>query len=90
MQKKHLATVSILVKDRHSQAANVNQILTDHGDLILSRLGVNLCAAHIKEFKNCSALITVIAHGAKKEVDALTDQLDKIYGIVAKSNFLTN
>lgn len=87
MKKKHLATISILIKDRHAQAPNVNQILTDHGQLIIARLGVNLqrqCVEH------CMALITVVAEGPKKEIDEMTQKIDEIYGIVAKVNYLTD
>jgi len=86
MDKRHLGTVSILVKDRHSQAPDINQILTNHGHIILARLGVNVqprCIEH------CMAMITVAVEGTTKEIGDLTEELDQIYGIVAKSNILT-
>lgn len=87
MDKRHLGTISILVKDRHSQAPDINQILTDHGNIILARLGLNVqprCIDH------CKAMITIVVEGSSKEISELTKKLDEIYGIVAKSNILTD
>ena len=84
--KTHLGTITILVKDRYSQAPDVNQILTKHGSLILARLGVNLqphCIEH------CTAMITVAVSGTMSNIRSLTKELDEIYGIVAKTNIMT-
>lgn len=85
--KIHLATVSILLKDRTDQAPKINQILTEHGNLIISRLGVNVqrrCVEH------CTAIITIVVEASSKEIRDLTEKLDGYYGVVAKSNILTN
>ena len=87
MDKRHLGTISILVKDRHSQAPDINQLLTDHGNIILARLGLNVqprCIDH------CKAMITVVVEGSSKEISELTKKLDEIYGIVAKSKIMTD
>lgn len=86
MEKKHLGTITILVRDRHAQAPDINQILTDHGHIILARLGINLqprCIEH------CTAVVTIVVEGAMKEIKELTTELDEIYGIVAKANIMT-
>jgi putative iron-only hydrogenase system regulator len=86
MGKKHLAAISILIKDRKKNAPEVNQILTEHGHLVLARLGVNLqrhCIEH------CTALITVVVEGELEEIKNVTRALDEIYGIVAKTSVLT-
>jgi len=85
-KKKHLAVLSILVKDRHAQAPDINEILTDHGQLILARLGVNLqprCIEH------CNAMITLTVEGTTREINELTKKIDEIYGIVAKTSIMT-
>ena len=85
--KKHLATISILLKDRKDRAPLVNEILTNHGHLIISRLGVNVqryCMEH------CTAIITIVVEATAKEISTLTEEIDKLYGIVAKNNTLTN
>ena len=86
-KKAHLATISIVIKDRHAQAPDVNQLLTKHGNIILGRLGLNLgdrCP------DNCVAIITIVVSATKQEVSNLTKEIDEIYGIVAKSNILSN
>ena len=84
--KKHLATITILVKDRQTHAKDVQQILTDHGHLIMARLGVNPARSCVA---NCTGLITVAVEGTTEEIDNLTKKLDKLYGIVAKVNIMT-
>jgi ACT domain-containing protein len=87
MDKKHLATITILVKDRESHSAEVNQILTDNGHLILARLGVNVqrhCIEH------CTAMITIAIEATAQEINDITKKLDEFYGIVAKANILTD
>ncbi|MFO7807574.1 MAG: hypothetical protein R6V40_04115 [Candidatus Moraniibacteriota bacterium] len=87
MEKQHLATITILVKDRQNNSVEVNRLLTDHGHLILSRLGTNLekrCIEH------CSALIVVTIEASIKEIKNLTEKIDSLYGIVAKHSIVTN
>jgi metal-responsive CopG/Arc/MetJ family transcriptional regulator len=79
--KTHIATVSILVKERETHAGKVNEILSRHGESIISRLGVNLGRTGVR---NYSGLITVVIEGTRADVKALTDELDGLYGIVAK------
>jgi len=84
-QKTHIATVSILVKERGTHAGEVNEILTRHGDRIIARLGVHLERAGIASY---GGLITVITEGTITDIKALTDELDALYGIVAKTSVL--
>lgn len=84
--KKQLASITILIKDRQSHAKDVQQILTDSGHLIIARLGVNVQRACVE---NCTGLITVAVEGTNQEVNELTEKLNKLYGIVAKSNIMT-
>jgi hypothetical protein len=84
-ENNHLGTISILIKDRHAQAPDINQILTKHGNKILGRMGLNLqprCLEH------CTAMITVVVYAPKSEIDELTLEIDQIYGIVARSNIV--
>ena len=80
--KLHLATITILVKDRQMHAPEVNRILTENGHLILARLGVNVqrhCIEH------CAAMITVAIEASAKDLNRITRELDQLYGITAKS-----
>ena len=65
MDKKYLATITILIKDRQNHAPEVNKILTDNGHLIIARLGVNLQKRCVE---NCTALITVVIEGNNEEI----------------------
>jgi hypothetical protein len=80
--KLHLATITILVKDRQMHSPEVNRVLTENGHLILARLGVNIqrqCIEH------CTAMITVVLEASVKDISRITKDLDKLYGITAKS-----
>ena len=81
-KKKHLGTITILVKDRQMHAKDVQQMLTDNGHLIMARLGVNVQPACIE---NCTGLICVAVKGTAKEINDLTKKIDKLYGIAAKA-----
>ena len=85
-KKNQLGTITIMVGDRNSHAQDVNKILSEAGELIIARLGVNVKRTHVD---HCSALITVVVEGGKKEIADLTKKLDKLYGIVAKSSIVT-
>lgn len=85
--KRHLATISILLKDRVNQAVLVNQLLTDHGELIIARLGVNVQRHCVEHYV---AIITIVVDGTTHEISTFQKQLDEIYGVVAKLNILTN
>ena len=84
--KKHLGTITILVKDRHANSPDVNRVLSEQGNLVMARLGVNvqpLCLS------GCTGLIAVAVEGTAKEINQLTKKLNSLYGIVAKSIIVT-
>jgi metal-responsive CopG/Arc/MetJ family transcriptional regulator len=84
--KKYLGTITILVKDRHTYSPDVNRILSEQGNLVMARLGVNiqpLCMS------GCHGLIAVAVQGSVKEIKDLTKKLNALYGIVAKSLVIT-
>ncbi len=85
--KKHLGTITILLKDRHNHAQDVQELLTDNSRIIMARLGVNPSRSCIK---NCTGIITLTVEGTVKEISDLTKKLNKLYGIVAKSIIITN
>lgn len=85
--KKHLGTITILMKDRHSYALEVQEVLTANGHLIMARMGINPARTCVK---NCTGVITLIVEGTAKEINDLTKKLDKIYGAVAKKIIITD
>ena len=84
---KHLATISILIKDRQSHAEDVNKMLTENGHIILARLGLNVQKACIE---HCTGFITIMVEGGLKEIKDLAKKIDGLYGIVAKANIMTD
>ena len=84
-EKLHLATITILVKDRQKHSADVNRILTENGHLIMARLGVNV-QRHCVE--NCTAMIMVAVEATAKDMAKITKQLNGLYGIVAKASVM--
>lgn len=86
MDKKHLGTITILIKDRQSHAKDVNELLSKNGHLIIARLGVNVqksCVEH------CTGLISIAVEASASEINQLTKEIDDLYGIVAKSSIVT-
>lgn len=84
--KKHLAMITVLVKDRQTNSENVNKMLTENSHLIMSRMGVNVQRSCIE---NCTGMIAIAVEGTAKEINDLTKKLDELYGIVAKANIMT-
>jgi len=80
--KTILATISILIKDRHNKSDGVNRLLTEQGHLIKARLGVNL---EPKCSSDCLAVISLVAEGAKDEIDSLVKKLNSLPGVEAQS-----
>lgn len=85
--KRHLATITILLKDRQSQAFDLQKLLTDNGHIIMARLGVNV---QPKCIETCTGMIVLALDGGLKEIKALAKQIDKIYGVVAKLSVMTD
>ena len=84
--KRHLATISILLKDRQSQAFDLQQILTDNGHMIMARMGVNV---QPKCVENCTGMILLAVDGSLSEIKKLVKKIDGIYGVVAEYSVLT-
>ncbi len=80
-EKLHLAAITILVKDRQTNAPEVNRILTENGHLIMARLGVNV---QRQCFENCTAMVTVAVEASAKDIRRIAKELNDLYGIVAK------
>jgi len=86
VEKKHLGTITILIKDRQTHAVDVQRVLTDNGHLILARLGVNAqrsCVEH------CTGVIAILVEGTAHDINALAKEIDGLYGIVAKAVIVT-
>ncbi|MDD3284899.1 MAG: hypothetical protein PHZ07_04870 [Patescibacteria group bacterium] len=86
MEKKYLATVSIITTNRHNNSQEIQKILTNYGKIVMARLGVNI---QPKCISNCTGLIVLAVQGTKKEINDLTKNINKIYAVSAKNNIMT-
>lgn len=74
---KRIGTISIFVSDKEN-IEKVNTLLSNYGDLIVSRMGVPYREKRV-------AVIVLIVDGTTDEIGALTGKLGNIKGISVKS-----
>jgi len=73
-----LGFVGLIIEDRGKNAAPVNSVLSEFGELILARTGVP-CPR-----RNCSA-ITLVVDATTDQLGSLTGRLGRIPGVSVKS-----
>lgn len=76
--EKRLGFVGIIIENREANAAAVNELLGDFGDIIVARMGVPY------EKRACSA-ITLIVDTTTDDLGVLTGKLGALPGISVKS-----
>lgn len=76
--QKRLGFVGIIIEDRETNAAAVNELLGHYGEMIVARMGVPY------EKRSCSA-ITLIVDATTDELGVLTGKLGSLYGVSVKS-----
>lgn len=76
---RRIGVVGIVVEEKH-YVNRLNEILSEHGDLIVGRMGVP---------KKSVNVIALIVEGSNEEVGALTGKLGNLKGIKVRSA-LTN
>ena len=75
---KRLGFIGIIIEEREANASAVNELLSEHGKLIVARMGVPY------EKRACSAL-TLIIDGTTDELGVLTGKLGALPGVSVKS-----
>jgi len=85
MNKTILATISALIKDRHSKSDNVNKLLTKQSHLIKARLGLNL---EPKCTSDCLAVISLVVEGTAADINGLVKKLNSLAGVKASKTSL--
>ena len=85
--KKHLGTITILLKDRQNYAVKTQELFTEYGHIILGRIGINVSRTCVK---NCTGLISLVVEGTVKDISDLSRKLNKLYGVVAKKTIITD
>ncbi|MBR1851167.1 MAG: hypothetical protein IJ789_07325 [Bacteroidales bacterium] len=76
MEKK-IGTITILISNREA-ARQINDILADHGRIILARQGLPFRESQ-------TAVISLIVQGTSDEVNALTGRLGRLRDVVCKA-----
>lgn len=75
---KRIGVVSIIIRDRKESAAEVNGVLSRHGEIIIGRMGLPY------EQKGIN-IIALIIHGTTDEIGSLTGRLGSLRGVEVKS-----
>lgn len=75
---KRLGFVGIVIDDRNKCGGVVNEILSQHSDLILARTG-------LPNAKGSTSIITLVIDATTDELGVLTGKLGNINGISVKS-----
>lgn len=75
---RRIGTVSIIITQRSEQAASVNAILTEYGDIIIGRMGLPYPPAGLN-------ILSLIVHGTTDEIGAMTGKLGSLAGVKVKS-----
>jgi putative iron-only hydrogenase system regulator len=78
MVMKRIGFVGIIIDDRRKCSEYVNNILSEHGDLILARTG-------LPNIRGNTSVITLVIDATTDELGVLTGKLGKVKGISVKS-----
>lgn len=77
MSEKRLGVIGIVIEDRQ-MAAKVNQVLSEHADLIIGRMGLPHQTREV-------SVISLIVDGTTDQVGSLTGKLGNIPKVTVKS-----
>ena len=75
--EKRIGTITILIKER-LLSANIDQILSEHADIILCRQGLPFHDRSV-------AVISLIVEGTVNQINALTGSLGRLPGVECKA-----
>ncbi|ADL41523.1 NikR nickel binding [Caldicellulosiruptor obsidiansis OB47] len=76
--ERRIGVIGIVVENRKEVSDKLNKILSDHGDIIVGRMGIPY-----KERGLC--VISLIVDGTTDEIGALTGKLGSLSGVKVKS-----
>jgi len=77
VSEKRLGVIGIVIEDRQ-MAAKVNQVLSEHADLIIGRMGLPHQTREV-------SVISLIVDGTTDQVGSLTGKLGNIPKVTVKS-----
>ncbi|CEO88562.1 MAG TPA: CopG family transcriptional regulator [Syntrophaceticus sp.] len=76
--ESRLGVVGIVIEDRKRASESVNSILSQHGTIIVGRMGVPYQARQV-------SVIALIVDGTTDEIGAMTGKLGNIPGVTVKT-----
>jgi putative iron-only hydrogenase system regulator len=77
-RSRRIGVVSIIIHNRKESAMRVNEILTQHGDVIIGRMGIPYEPKSIN-------IIALIINGTTDDIGALTGKLGVLADVEVKS-----
>lgn len=75
---KRIGVVGIVIEEKEKTAREVNNILSQYGDIIVGRMGV-------PRPERSLSVISLIVEGDTDQVGALTGKLGRLPGVIVKS-----
>ena len=82
-----IATISVLIANRAAHSVEVQKVLSDFGEIIISRTGLNLMHSQWKKAK--AGLVVLVVEGELEKIDKLQERLDNVAEVDAKYCLLT-
>ncbi|NPV73390.1 MAG: CopG family transcriptional regulator [Pelotomaculum sp.] len=80
--ERRIGVIGIVVEDRDNAAKKINDILSEHGEIIVGRMGVPYREKNI-------SVISLIIDGSTDEIGAMTGKLGGLKGVRVKSALVT-
>ncbi|MBF0252320.1 MAG: CopG family transcriptional regulator [Candidatus Omnitrophica bacterium] len=81
--EKRIGFAGIIIENREKAAKEVNEILSDYGEIIIARTGIPY------KDKHC-CVITIVVDATTDDLGALTGKLGAIKGVSVKSALSKN
>ncbi len=78
MEHRAVGVIAVIIKNRTTSAALVNEALTAYGDIVIGRMGIPY---HERDLN----IVTLIVDATTDEIGALTGKLGQIQGVTVKS-----
>ncbi len=79
--ERRLGVVGIVIKNRKTMAPRVNQILTEHAEIIAGRMGLPYRTRNV-------SVISLIVDGTTNELGSLTGKLGMLEGVEVCSSLI--
>jgi putative iron-only hydrogenase system regulator len=79
--ERRLGVVGIVIEDRRKAAPRVNEVLSDHGEIIVGRMGLPYRGRNV-------SVIALIVDGTTDELGSLAGKLGMVKGVQVCSSLI--